>query len=117
MGFSMSTTVSHTASYEIAKSYSSTFSTTTTQSSALTFPPGQIWQWHFNVRFGHTWTTRQRCRHASRSGSSLHPARAQVTDVCGDTQVLGHDWVHTNNSLEEPCCPPGFASDPTNHHG
>jgi hypothetical protein len=87
-GFSMSTTVSHTASYEIARSYSSTFSQTTTESSSLTFPPGQIWQWHFNV-----------------------------TDVCGNTDVLGHDWVQTENKLAEPCCPPGFAANATQQHG
>jgi hypothetical protein len=87
-GFSTSTTVSHTASYEIAKSYSSTFEMDKEQTSTLSFPPGQIWQWHFNV-----------------------------TDVCGSTDVLGRDWVQTANAVDEPCCPPGFALNATVQHG
>jgi len=61
---------------------------TKTETSALSFPPGQIWQWHFNI-----------------------------TDVCGKTDVLGRDWVLTNNAKDEPCCPPGFAQDPMFQHG
>jgi hypothetical protein len=88
MGLSASTTISHTYSQSLAMSYSQTFSMTKTDTTSIEFDAGQIWQWHFNV-----------------------------TDACGRTDVFGRDWVRTDNQIEEPCCPPGFATDPTKQHG
>ena len=71
----------------LSESYTNAFEQTYTTSQTVSWSePGQVWRWEFDT-----------------------------ADSCGDAQTF-KDYVTTNDVDHEPCCPPGFALNPSEQH-
>ena len=87
-GSSSSVQVSSTVASGLSESYTNAFEQTYTTSQTVSWSePGQVWRWEFDT-----------------------------ADSCGDAQTF-KDYVTTNDVDHEPCCPPGFALNPSEQHG
>ena len=80
--------MSSTVASGLSESYTNAFEQTYTTSQTVSWSePGQVWRWEFDT-----------------------------ADSCGDAQTF-KDYVTTNDVDHEPCCPPGFALNPSEQHG
>jgi hypothetical protein len=80
--------VSATASYEYTEQHTDMFSKTTTVTKTYQFPAGTVWQ--FELAF---------------------------ENMGGSTIMMPTDFAQTDGDFNNPCCLPGYASDPSQQHG
>jgi len=80
--------VSVQASYEYTQQHTDMFSETTTVTKTYQFPAGTVWQYELVIE-----------------------------NLGGSTTIRPTDFAQTDGDFDNPCCLPGYASNPTQQHG